>query len=107
VLALRTPQLAGEGTGRAMAQAYVLAGELGRAQGEHHVAFTRYQERLHSFLEGKQASAAKFASSFAPKTAIGITLRNWASQLLRVSFLAERLIARQLHDNITLPDYGL
>lgn len=99
--------LAGEGTGLAMAEAYVLAGELQRAQGDHHAAFARYQERLHSFLEDKQATAAKFASSFAPKTAVGITLRNWASQLLRVSFLAEWLVGRQLHDDITLPDYGL
>ncbi len=99
--------LAGEGTGLAMAEAYVLAGELQRAQGDHRAAFARYQERLHDFLVDKQASAAKFASTFAPKTAAGITLRNWASQLLRVSFLAERLVGRQLHDDITLPDYGL
>lgn len=99
--------LAGEGTGLAMAQAYVLAGELQRAQGDHRAAFVRYQERLHSFLEAKQATAAKFASTFAPRTAVGITLRNWASQLLRVSFLAEWLVGRQLHDDITLPDYRL
>ena len=99
--------LAGEGTGLAMAEAYVLAGELQRAQDDYHAAFARYQERLHSFLVDKQTSAAKFASTFAPKTAAGITIRNWASQLLRVSFLAERLVGRQLHDDITLPDYGL
>jgi 2-polyprenyl-6-methoxyphenol hydroxylase-like FAD-dependent oxidoreductase len=90
-----------------MAEAYVLAGELQLAQGDHHAAFVRYQERLHSFLEGKQATAAKFASTFAPKTAVGIALRNWMSQLTRVPFLAEWLLRRQLHDDITLPDYGL
>jgi 2-polyprenyl-6-methoxyphenol hydroxylase-like FAD-dependent oxidoreductase len=99
--------LAGEGTGLAIAEAYVLAGELQRAQGDHHAAFARYQERLHSFLDAKQATAARFASSFAPKTAVGIALRNWASRLLRVSLLAEWLVGRQLRDDIALPEYEL
>ncbi|HUP05615.1 MAG TPA: FAD-binding domain [Caldimonas sp.] len=99
--------LAGEGTGLAIAEAYVLAGELQWARGDHHAAFTRYEERLHSLLEDKQARAARFASSFAPKTAAGITLRNWATQLMNVSLLAKWLIGRQLSDDVTLPDYEL
>jgi 2-polyprenyl-6-methoxyphenol hydroxylase-like FAD-dependent oxidoreductase len=38
--------LAGEGAGLAMAEAYVLAGELRNCDGNHSAAFTRYQERL-------------------------------------------------------------
>ena len=58
--------LAGEGAGLAMAEAYVLAGEL-RNCGDHVAAFARYQERLMPFLRRKQASAARFASAFAPR----------------------------------------
>jgi 2-polyprenyl-6-methoxyphenol hydroxylase-like FAD-dependent oxidoreductase len=61
--------VAGEGTGLAMAEAYVLAGELHDCGGDHIAAFARYQERMMPFLKGKQA-AVKLASSFAPKSAL-------------------------------------
>jgi 2-polyprenyl-6-methoxyphenol hydroxylase-like FAD-dependent oxidoreductase len=99
--------LAGEGTGLAMAQAYVLAGELRASGGDFGTAWARYEERMMPFLRGKQASAAKFASSFAPKTAAGIAFRNWVTPLLRVPFVADYLIGRDLRDEIALPDYGL
>ncbi len=97
--------LAGEGTGLAMAEAYVLAGELHACGGDHAAAFARYQERMMAFLKRKQESAAKFASSFAPKSAFGITFRNLVSRLLRVPFVAEFFIGRDLRDEIALPDY--
>lgn len=99
--------LAGEGTGLAMAEAYVLAGELHRCGGDHGAAFARYQQRLMPFLKRKQESAAKFASSFAPKTATGITLRNLVTRLLRLPFVADFFVGRDLRDDIELPDYGL
>jgi len=99
--------LAGEGTGLALAEAYVLAGELQRAQGGHRVAFQQYEQRLRPLLESKQTSAAKFASFFAPKTALGITARNWVIDLLRLPFFANYFIGRQLRDDIELPDYAL
>jgi 2-polyprenyl-6-methoxyphenol hydroxylase-like FAD-dependent oxidoreductase len=99
--------LAGEGTGLAMAEAYVLAGELQDCGGDHIAAFTGYQERMMPFLKRKQESAAKFASSFAPKSAFGITVRNFVSRLLRIPFLADFFIGRDLRDDIKLPDYVL
>lgn len=98
--------LAGEGCGLAMAEAYVLAGELARAEGDHAAAFARYQERMMPFLQQKQRSAAKFAGSFAPKNALGIFMRNLFTRLLRFPPLAERLIGRDLMDDVALPDYG-
>jgi 2-polyprenyl-6-methoxyphenol hydroxylase-like FAD-dependent oxidoreductase len=98
--------LAGEGAGLAMAEAYVLAGELCNCGGDHGAAFTRYQERLTPFLKRKQASAARFASSFAPRTAFGITFRNLATRLMRFPFLLEFFLGRELRDTIALPDYG-
>jgi 2-polyprenyl-6-methoxyphenol hydroxylase-like FAD-dependent oxidoreductase len=98
--------LAGEGTGLAMAEAYVLAGELRTCGGDHATAFARYQDRMMPFLKRKQKSAARFASSFAPKSAFGITVRNLVTRLLRIPFLADSLFASDLRDDIELPDYG-
>ena len=98
--------VAGEGTGLAMAEAYVLAGELHHCANDHVAAFARYEERMGPFLRRKQESAANFASSFAPKSALGITLRNHISRLLKVPLVADVFIGRALRDDITLPDYG-
>jgi 2-polyprenyl-6-methoxyphenol hydroxylase-like FAD-dependent oxidoreductase len=98
--------LAGEGTGLAMAEAYVLAGELHGCGGDHIAAFARYQERMMPFLGRKQESAVKFASSFAPKSAFGITFRNHVTRLLRIPFIANFFLGRALRDDIKLPDYG-
>ncbi len=97
--------LAGEGTGLAMAEAYCLAGELDASGGDHVTAYARYQQRLQTFLSRKQISSARLASSFAPKSALGIAVRNQASRLLRVPFLANLLIGRALRDDLALPDY--
>ncbi|HEX5545227.1 MAG TPA: hypothetical protein VFX10_06985 [Nitrospira sp.] len=98
--------LAGEGTGLAMAEAYVLAGELCSCGHDHATAFARYQERMMPFLQRKQKSAAKFAASFTPKSAFGITFRNIVTRLLRLSFVAEYFIGRDLRDDIRLPNYN-
>ena len=58
------------------------------------------------FLKRKQASAAKFASAFAPKTAFGITFRNLVTRLMRLPFVVDFFIGRELRDEIKLPDYG-
>ena len=97
--------VAGEGTGLAMAEAYVLAGELHGCGNDHIAAFSRYQERMMPFLKRKQESTAKFASSFAPRSAFGIAFRNDVSRLLRVPFIADFFIGRAVRDDIKLPDY--
>jgi 2-polyprenyl-6-methoxyphenol hydroxylase-like FAD-dependent oxidoreductase len=98
--------MAGEGTGLAMAEAYVLAGEVRNCGGDHGAAFARYQERMMPFLKRKQRSAARFASSFAPKTASGIAFRNVVTRLFRLPFVADIVFGRELRDEINLPDYG-
>src|SRR5918911_550409 len=98
--------LAGEGTGLAMAEAYVLAGELRACGGDHSAAFARYEERMMPFLKRKQESAAKFASSFAPKSAFGITFRNLVTRLFRIPSIADYFVGRDLRDDVELPDYG-
>jgi 2-polyprenyl-6-methoxyphenol hydroxylase-like FAD-dependent oxidoreductase len=98
--------LAGEGTGLAMAEAYVLAGELRECGGDHIAAFARYQARMMPFLKRKQDSAARFASSFAPKSAFGITFRNLVTRLFRIPPFADFFVGRELRDDVELPDYG-
>ena len=97
---------AGEGAGLAMAEAYVLAGELRNCGGDHAAAFARYQERLMPFLQRKQKTAAKFASSLAPKTSFGIAFRNLVMRLMRFPFVVDFFIGRELRNDFKLPDYG-
>jgi 2-polyprenyl-6-methoxyphenol hydroxylase-like FAD-dependent oxidoreductase len=97
--------MAGEGTGLAMAEAYVLAGEIHACDGDVAAAFAGYERRLMPFVRKKQVSAAKFATSFAPKTALGISFRNVVTNLMQVPFIADYFVGRSLRDDITLPDY--
>jgi 2-polyprenyl-6-methoxyphenol hydroxylase-like FAD-dependent oxidoreductase len=98
--------LAGQGSLLAMAEAYVLAGELRNCGGDYGAAFARYQQRLMPWLRRKQRSAAKFASSFAPKTALGIAFRKMVLRLMRLPFVVDFFIGRELRDQVQLPDYG-
>jgi len=97
--------LAGEGTGIAITGAYVLAGELSRSNNGHNAAFAAYQKRLMPFLATKQRSAAAFASSFVPKSSLGITFRNAVTRLMSIRFVAEYFVGRDLRDDLSLPDY--
>lgn len=97
--------LAGEGTGLAMVQAYVLAGELSRAGADHPEAFRRYERRLRPIVEARQRSARAFASMFAPKTSLGLWTRNAASRLLDIPRVADWVIGREFRDDIALPEY--
>jgi 2-polyprenyl-6-methoxyphenol hydroxylase-like FAD-dependent oxidoreductase len=99
--------MAGEGTGLAMTEAYVLAGELHAAGGDYATAFARYEKLLMPFLRKKQLSAAKFTSSFAPKTSAGIALRNLVIRLMRLPFVADLAVGRQFRDDLALPQYDL
>ncbi len=96
--------LAGEGTGLAMIEAYVLAGELARAGGDHPAAFAAHEQLLRPFIEGKQASAAKFAGAFAPRTAFGVWFRNQVTKLMKIPAVAN-LAAGDLRDELELPEY--
>ncbi|HZZ77065.1 MAG TPA: FAD-binding domain [Gemmataceae bacterium] len=94
--------LAGEGSSLAMAEAYVLAGELQRAGNDHCEAFRQYEQRLRLFIEGKQKSARKFAGSFIPKTRLGVWFRNQVMKLLAIRPIANFFIG-DLRDDFDLP----
>lgn len=99
--------LAGEGTGLAMIEAYVLAGELHRAGSDPATAFTAYEQRLRGFVEGKQKTAEQFGSSMVPETEFGVWLRNQATKLMNIPGVAGLLLGRSLRDDFDLPDYSI
>jgi len=98
--------LAGQGSALAMIGARVLAGELKAAGGDHRAAFARYEARLRSFIAGKQRAAERFAGAFAPRTSLGLALRNQLTRLLSIPWFAERAMGRGLRDEIDLSTYA-
>ncbi|MEO8241293.1 MAG: FAD-binding domain [bacterium] len=97
--------LAGEGTGLAMTEAYVLAGELARAKGDHVAAFAAYQTMLQPYLARKQAAALKFAGFFAPKTQAMVVVRDLLTNLAAVPFLAKLILGPSFRNDLVLPQY--
>lgn len=97
--------LAGEGAAFAMAGAYTLAGELGRARGDHTKAFTAYEQSLRAFIERKQRSARAFATSFAPRTSFGLFARDLVLHATKIPIVADRLMQHFVTDQYELPDY--
>lgn len=97
--------LAGQGSALAMAEAYVLAGELKLADGDHKVAFANYERTLHPVIESKQRAAQKFAKSFAPKTQAGIFLRNQVTRLMSIPLVADLAMGNMFKDSLSLPQY--
>lgn len=98
--------LAGEGSAMAMAEAYTLAGELHAAAGNYAEAFAAYERRLRPYVERKQKGARGFASSFVPKSAFGLWLRNLSLEATSRLGLTKLLFGAQLGDPMRLEDYG-
>jgi hypothetical protein len=61
---------------------------------------------LSRFLREKQDAAEKFAGTFAPKTRMGLFLRNKISSAMALPFVAQLTLGRSLRDDITLPDFS-
>ena len=97
--------LAGQGAALAMVAAYILAGELQRANGDYAQAFGRYQERFGPFVFKKQKAALRFAGAFAPKSKFGLFVRNQIFNLMAIPWIADLAAGRDLADNIELPNY--
>jgi 2-polyprenyl-6-methoxyphenol hydroxylase-like FAD-dependent oxidoreductase len=67
--------LSGMGTGMAVVGAYVLAGELADAGGDHRVAFARYESLMRDFVKKCQGIADGASDWFVPRT----HFRRWLS----------------------------
>jgi 2-polyprenyl-6-methoxyphenol hydroxylase-like FAD-dependent oxidoreductase len=97
--------LAGEGAGFAMAGAYILAGELQRANGNHTAAYRAYERCLRNFIERKQQSAQQFATSFTPKTRLGLFVRDLVLRCTAFPPISNLLMRRFVTDRFVLPEY--
>ncbi|WP_369356825.1 FAD-dependent monooxygenase [Streptomyces sp. cg2] len=94
----------GMGTGSAIVGAYVLAGELAVAAGDHRRAFARYEEKLRPYVSRCQEGGRGTGEFLAPPTQEALTARN--SVLNDPAVLAAML--QEGHDisaDITLDDY--
>jgi 2-polyprenyl-6-methoxyphenol hydroxylase-like FAD-dependent oxidoreductase len=94
----------GQGSALAMTAAYILAGELHRAEGRHQDAFA-YQRVFGPFVSMKQRAARRFAGGFAPKSAVSLFLRNKLFSLLSIGWIANLIAGREFSDRIALPNY--
>ena len=98
--------LTGLGTSLSLVGAYVLAGELAAAGGDHRVAFAAYRERLAAYVAQAQQLPPGGVGGFAPDSELMIRMRT-ASMRWMSRWPLRRLAARQFTkaDAIQLPRY--
>lgn len=94
--------VSGSGAMLGLIGAYRLAGELAAADGDHHVAFRRYEEGHRPLVERSQSNL--FIGMVAPKSRVGIWGRNTMARLPLVAVMAG--LERRLQPKTEpLPDY--
>jgi len=96
---------AGQGSALAVTAAYVLAGELLKAEGRHEAAFRAYEALLRGYLASKQKGAERFSAAFAPRSKWGLMVRNLIVNAFASPGLARFVVSRELVDTLALPDY--
>ncbi|GGU54875.1 FAD-dependent oxidoreductase [Streptomyces albospinus] len=95
----------GMGTGSAIVGAYVLAGELAAANGDHRQAFTRYEQKLRPYVTQCQEGGRGTGEFLAPATQEAMDARN--AVLNDPAALTAMLgQAHEISANITLDDYA-
>ncbi|MGK5637511.1 FAD-dependent monooxygenase [Streptomyces sp. URMC 126] len=98
--------LTGLGTSLALVGAYVLAGELATAEGDHRVAFPRYDRVMRPYVDRAQELPPGGAAGYAPSSALGIRLRNLSMRQMNRRPLRNLLAAQFAKAGyIDLPDY--
>jgi 2-polyprenyl-6-methoxyphenol hydroxylase-like FAD-dependent oxidoreductase len=95
--------LAGAGAAFAMLGAYVLAEELRAADGDFSRAFLAYERRLGAFILRQQDTAIGFAGSFTPRSRLGLFLRDFVVNLMKVPPIGAWLARWMLGETFPLP----
>jgi 2-polyprenyl-6-methoxyphenol hydroxylase-like FAD-dependent oxidoreductase len=104
---------AGQGTSMALVGAYLLAGELAGAAGDHRAAFDRYEARLRPYAERNLAFGVKMAGEMVPGGRLSLAVRHYGMRTLRYNPFARQIIekvTRPLHElanAIELPSYPM
>jgi 2-polyprenyl-6-methoxyphenol hydroxylase-like FAD-dependent oxidoreductase len=94
--------ISGQGSGLAMAGAYILATELAHAKRDHSFAFATYQALVQREIARKQRMAVRFASSFVPESRAGIVVRNALLGVMRFRPAMRYFIRRFISDQLVL-----
>jgi len=97
--------MAGQGSALAITAAYVMAGELAKAAGRHAEAFHNYEALLRGYMGAKQRGAERFSSAFAPRTRLGLFLRNQVIKACAIPGLSRLAFGRDIVDKLALPNY--
>ena len=101
----------GQGTSLALVGAYVLAGELAAARGDHARAFPAYERAMRPYVEKNLAFGRKMAADMVPGGRLAIALRHYGMRTLKYHPRKERVIERVLRplheaaNAIALRDY--
>ncbi|MEV4455562.1 FAD-dependent monooxygenase [Microbispora sp. NPDC049633] len=98
----------GMGAGMAVVAAYVLAGELAAARGDHRAAFPEYERLIRGFAKACQRVAGNAGPFLAPPTRGAIRRRNLSYRMLTAGPLARVLdkMSTKAATSITLRDYA-
>ncbi|MCC5576579.1 FAD-dependent monooxygenase [Microtetraspora sp. AC03309] len=99
--------LSGMGSGLALVGAYVLAGELAAAHGDHRVAFARYEQEMRGYAAGCQKMGDGVAKLMVPSSRFLASVLNHYYKVMPYlpgKNMATK-IARRAAENITLRDY--
>jgi 2-polyprenyl-6-methoxyphenol hydroxylase-like FAD-dependent oxidoreductase len=99
--------LGGQGTSLAIVGAYVLAGELAKDD-DVRAAFARFETRMRPYATRCQNGAKRVGEFFAPRTRIGLALRNfmyWVFTTRPMLGFFERLVKDAATD-FALPEYA-
>jgi 2-polyprenyl-6-methoxyphenol hydroxylase-like FAD-dependent oxidoreductase len=99
--------MGGMGTGVAIVGAYVLAGELARAGGDHRTAFAEYETRIRDFAKGCQKISGNAGPFFAPPTERRIRSRDRMYRILSSRPLARffKKLTEKAATDIKLREY--
>jgi 2-polyprenyl-6-methoxyphenol hydroxylase-like FAD-dependent oxidoreductase len=90
--------LSGQGNNLALVGAYILAGELKAANGNHIQAFARYNALLHSFVEANQKFGVWVSESFLVKDEVSKEIAEERSKKILA-------MIKSISNAITLPQY--
>lgn len=96
--------IGGMGAGTAVVGAYVLAGELAAADGDHETAFRRYEDLMRDYAQRCQKGGKRTGRILAPGNAFALRMRDG---LLGNRFLLDLMLkaGKDMSDDIALPDY--
>ncbi|MEV4318957.1 FAD-dependent monooxygenase [Actinocrispum sp. NPDC049592] len=97
----------GMGTSMALVGAYVLAGELAAANGDHTVAFPSYDREMRDYVKINMKRPPGGPNGFAPRTRRGIWMRNQFMRMLPHLPGGSKMMGgiQKAANSITLKDY--